>query len=134
MKVKFTDEEMQKLIDLWNKEPVLFQCLLKDCFKKDAIHRDLEMLDKAGKKKEILFIHFLFKTSFNNRPMSQIRKLYTIFHLLYTMSCACNSTAKSRCKSVVYDSCRRKTHVLIGLTRSCNKVCIYFYKNWLYKC
>ena len=36
LKVKFTDEETQKIIDSWGKEPVLFQCSHKDCFKKAA--------------------------------------------------------------------------------------------------
>ena len=63
----FTDEETEKLITLWSKEPVLYYCKHKDYFKKDvrmvALEKMTQELGKIGKQpRETKFIltHELF--------------------------------------------------------------------------
>lgn len=52
-KTSFSEEETDKLISLWSREEVLFNCRHKDYFKRDArqvaINRILVLLDKQGK-------------------------------------------------------------------------------------
>ena len=52
-KAVFNSEEIEKLIDLWHKEPVLYNCQSGDCMNKDAraasVGRIFVALEKQGK-------------------------------------------------------------------------------------